>query len=82
MTPITEFEKEVFDLTTHVAANNVLVRTQLDGKGVAVICGYLPESDGVFLQPLALVIGDDLMARLTPPDGALTADNHVHSEPV
>jgi hypothetical protein len=67
--PLTDEQAQVFhDLTSGRFSNFALVSSALDGKPVAVIAAVHQVSDDEqFVEPLAILVDDDLFGRLTDP---------------
>jgi hypothetical protein len=51
-----------------VNARPALLRTELDGREVAVVVAVTEDGEDFRLDPLAVLVDDELNARLTPPD--------------
>lgn len=76
ISPLTAPEKADLDKLTDLLggafgdARPALVRAELDGREVAVVVAVLPsdeDRDDYILDPLAILVDDDLLARITPP---------------
>lgn len=72
MRAITEAERATFDDLLTLAGSDAvaLVNTELDGRDVAVVCAIVaaPDDSGdSIITPYAILVDDDLMARLAQP---------------
>ena len=80
--PITEVEEVQFNRLVEATngrftnARIALMRVQFDGEDAAavVIISQEPGTDDVFNTPVALLVGDDLFDRLTPPPAEADAE--------
>jgi hypothetical protein len=68
--PLTDSEREIFS-AIQSAANIALVQTAFDGEDTAVICAMNQDDPGgeIRVAPLAVLVTDAIMARLTDPTG-------------
>lgn len=65
---LTSEEREFAQILTHNADSLALVRTALDGRPAAVLCAvWEMEDGGVQMLPMAVLVDEGLMARLTDP---------------
>lgn len=70
MKPLTDEEFAKFEYMREVPPQYLpLVRAQLDGKDVAVIAASYDDGNAVNLEPLAVLVNDEILSRLTPPEG-------------
>jgi hypothetical protein len=63
LTPLTDSELTYWDLVASLSDDAVVVRAHLDDLEVAVVC----EPTDMELKPLAILVDDNLFARLTAP---------------
>lgn len=73
--PLTNSERSVFnDITSGDYDNLALIRTQLDGRDVAAIAAVMSDGGEYQVLPVAILVNDELFARMTAPDDAETID--------
>lgn len=70
--PLTEEERETFRYITADSCSPgiALVQTQFDGEETAVIACITEDNGEYQIEPLAVLVTDAIMARLTDPTGS------------
>ena len=64
--PLTSEETEIFDAIRE-APNITLIQTKFDGEETAVIAAINRDGEEYQIAPLAVLVTDAIMARLTDP---------------
>ena len=66
--PLTDDERATFEFICEPGTPIGLVQTEFDGEDTAVIAAFEEsETDGMIVTPLAVLVTDAIMARLTDP---------------
>jgi hypothetical protein len=72
-TPLTSPETTRFDTLIGLLGNHftnarpALLRAELDGREVAVVVAVTEDGEDFVMDPLAVIVDDELNARLAPP---------------